>query len=252
MNVEIEAQRIINFIKRLHQKTNTTGIVIGLSGGIDSATTAALCVRAIGNENLFALIMPIGSNHADLEDGALVATDLDIQYKIIDLTASYNLLVQILSSDEEVSLIAMANLKPRLRMCTLYFYANQRNALVVGTGNKSEDDIGYFTKYGDGGVDFLPLQHLYKHEVRDIARHLGIPTKILNRKPTAGLWVGQTDEDELSNQLGFSITYTVLDEMLKRIHLKNFDSNDERYQRILELMQKNKHKLALPPALKRS
>ncbi|MHA1131136.1 MAG: NAD(+) synthase, partial [Candidatus Helarchaeota archaeon] len=111
--------------------------------------------------------------------------------------------------------------------------------------------IGYFTKYGDGGVDFVPIQHLYKHEVREMARFLGVPEKIVARKPSAGLWEGQTDEDELSQQLGFAVNYDILDEMLENIINDNYDKNDERYQKFVALRLKNKHKLEAPPGLER-
>ena len=136
-------------------------------------------------------------------------------------------------------------------MISTYFFANQLNYLVAGTGNKSEDDIGYFTKYGDGGVDFVPIQHLYKHEVRQLATYLKIPEKIVNRTPTAGLWKGQTDEDELSKQLGFKIVYDHLDEMLDKIERDDYDKNNEEFKKLAELKRKSQHKVKLPPALKR-
>jgi NAD+ synthase len=159
--------------------------------------------------------------------------------------------MEALAPKSPVKPLAKANLKPRLRMCALYFFANQRSALVAGTGNKSEDDIGYFTKYGDGGVDFLPIQHLYKHEVRAMARYLGLPEVIVTRKPSAGLWEGQTDEDELSKQLGFTVSYELLDEMLANIERKDYDPSDSNYQKLIELKRKNRHKIELPPALNR-
>jgi len=244
-------------------KSNAKGIIIGLSGGIDSATTAALCTHAIGKKRMLALILPCHSNEIDSKDAILIASILEIEYKIVDLSRPFDVFLEITKDiDSELEIqakstsnynenIPKANLKARLRMCTLYYFANKLNYLVAGTGNKSEDDIGYFTKYGDGGVDFLPIQHLYKHEVRELARFLKIPEKIINRKPTAGLWQGQTDEDELSKELGFNITYDELDEMLMKINENNYDKSNEKFQKLKKLMEKNRHKIELPPNLKR-
>ena len=251
MDIEHEVARMVEFIQQIASDSKTDGIVIGLSGGIDSATTATLCTQAIGKKRVFALILPVHSNETDLDDAKLVANHLGIEYKIIDLSQTYDIFLAALSQNQEIKKITKANLKPRLRMCSLYFYANHMNYLVVGTGNRSEDLIGYFTKYGDGGVDFLPIQHLYKGEVREMAKFLKIPEKIIKRKPSAGLWEGQTDEDEISSQLGFPLTYNVLDEMLENIENNNYDTNDEKYRKLIELRKKNLHKIQLPPSLKR-
>ncbi len=251
MKIDAKIGRITDFILAMVEKSGSKGIIVGLSGGIDSALTAALSVRAIGSEKVLALILPCHSIDADLEDARLVADHLAIQYHIIDLTQTFNIFLEALSQEQDRDPLAKANLKPRLRMCALYFYANHLNYLVAGTGNKSEDELGYFTKYGDGGADFLPIQHLYKHEVREMASFLGIPEKIVTRKPSAGLWEGQTDEDELSQQLGFPVTYDVLDEMLENIITNNFDPSDRKYQKVVALRQKSRHKLEPPPALKR-
>ncbi len=252
MDIENEVKRIVDFIKDMVENSKTEGIIVGLSGGIDSALVARLCVQALGKQKVLALIMPIQSKQDDVDDALLVANFLEIEYKILYLSDVFEKFLEVLSLDHKPpKTLAKANLKPRMRMSTLYYYANQLNYLVAGTGNKSEDDIGYFTKYGDGGVDFHPIQHLYKHEVREMAGYLSIPEKIITRKPSAGLWDGQTDEDELSKQLGFSITYDFLDEMLEKIEQKNFDPKDEKYKKLVELKRKNRHKIELPPALKR-
>ena len=258
MKIEQEIKRIENFIVRLVKKSRAKGIITGLSGGIDSTTTLTICSRAIGKDKMLALILPCHSKESDLKDAILVANHLNINYIIINLTEIYDSFVKTIGNLKFIKQINMerkianANLKARLRMCTLYYFANMLNYLVAGTGNKSEDDIGYFTKYGDSGVDFLPIQHLYKHEVRELARFLKIPEKIINRKPSAGLWEGQTDEDELSNQLGFNLTYDLLDEMLENIHANNYNKKDEKYKKLIELMEINKHKIELPPNLKRA
>ncbi len=251
VNVELEAARIIDFIKKIIHDSRTQGIMVGLSGGIDSALTAALCVQAVNKENVLALILPCHSIEADLNDAKLVTEHLGINYYVIDLTKSFDVFLKALLRDQKANKLAEANLKPRMRMCSLYFYANQLNYLVAGTGNKSEDEIGYFTKYGDGGADFLPIQHLYKHEVRELAKFLKLPQKIIDRKPSAGLWEGQTDEDEISQQLGFSVSYNELSEMIENIINSDYNTEDPKYQKVVELRQKNRHKLVPPPALKR-
>lgn len=185
-----------------------TGAVIGLSGGIDSAVVSGLLARAVGKENVLGLIMPCHSIPADIEDAKLTADTWGIESSLIDLSGIYDNFTELLPPGEG---LANANIKPRLRMITLYHHANTLNRMVVGTGNRSELLIGYFTKYGDGGVDLLPIASLYKHQVRDLAREIGVPEKIIDRKPSAGLWEGQTDEDEMG------ISYDVLDATLDAI-----------------------------------
>ena len=248
-----ELERIKKFVKEIIHESGTNGIVVALSGGIDSALVAALSVETLGKENVHGLILPCHSNPADKEDALLVANHLGIKCKIVDLTEPFDVFLKKLvqSTDGSPTQLAKANIKPRMRMISTYYFANQLNYLVAGTGNKSEDDIGYFTKYGDGGVDFLPIQHLYKHEVRQLARYLKLPEKIVTRTPTAGLWDGQTDEDELSKQLGFKVVYDELDKMLDKIEKKEYDKKDKRYQKLIDLKRKSLHKVKLPPNLKR-
>ena len=186
------------------------GVVYGLSGGIDSAVVAALAKRAYPHHTL-GVVMPCHSDPRDAEDAAVVAHHFDVPATTVDLGPVYDLLLETLaacSSDLPESRIATANLKPRLRMTTLYAFANQLNYRVLGTGNRSELAVGYFTKYGDGGVDFLPLGSLVKGEVRDLARRLGVPERIITKPPSAGLWADQTDEAEMG------LTYEELDAYL--------------------------------------
>ena len=175
------------------------GVAFGLSGGIDSAVVAALAKQAFPHHTL-GVIMPCHSDPRDAEDAAVVAHHFDVPATTVDLGPVYDLLVETLgacSTDIPESRLACANLKPRLRMTTLYAFANQLDYRVLGTGNRSELAVGYFTKYGDGGVDLLPLGSLVKGEVRDLARHLGVPERILDKPPSAGLWADQTDEAEM-------------------------------------------------------
>lgn len=186
------------------------GVVYGLSGGIDSAVVAALAKRAFPHHSL-GVIMPCHSDPHDAEDAAVVAHHFDIPATTVDLGPVYDLLLETLSAcstDLPDSRLATANLKPRLRMTTLYAFANQLDYRVLGTGNRSELAVGYFTKYGDGGADFLPLGSLVKGEVRDLARDLGVPGRIIDKPPSAGLWAAQTDEAEMG------LTYEELDAYL--------------------------------------
>ena len=192
------------------------GIVFGLSGGLDSAVVAALSIR-IFPQNTLAIIIPCHSLEADINDALDFINKFNIPYKIIDVSKIYDSFIHMLSDKEkEVSFkLAEANIKPRLRMTTLYYFANKLNYLVVGTGNKSELMIGYFTKYGDGGADILPLGNLLKSQVRELAEYLGISKKIIDKPPSAGLWEGQTDEKEIG------ISYEQLDKYLRTGKLNN-------------------------------
>jgi len=208
------ADKISGWIKEQIEGAGARGAVIGLSGGVDSSVVAVLCKRVT---DVLGLIMPIHSDPLDEEYASLLASKFDIQVRRVDLSPVYDALLKVLPDPTG---LPVANLKPRLRMATLYFFANKENRLVVGTGNKSEIMMGYFTKYGDGGVDILPLGGLLKRQVRELARELGIPPRIIAKPPSAGLWAGQTDEGELG------ITYDQLDQVLTALEsgeALNFD-----------------------------
>jgi NAD+ synthase len=224
----------------LHDRIATSGgvgAVFGLSGGVDSAVVAALCKRAFPHHAL-GLVMPCESDPADADDAHLTASHFGIASSTVDLTATFRTFTSELHSccsevptDDKLT---VANIKPRLRMTTLYAFANHLNYRVVGTGNASELAIGYFTKYGDGGVDLLPLGNLTKTRVRALARHLGVPERIVEKPPSAGLWSGQTDEGEM----GF--TYEELDAWLE-------GKRGPRADAIAGLVEASGHKRELPP-----
>ncbi|MDK2795178.1 MAG: synthase [Archaeoglobaceae archaeon] len=239
MDFERIAERIIDFIREQVRSANATGVVLGLSGGLDSAVVAFLCVRALGKDKVLATIMPEEdvTSKEDVEDAIEIAKMLGIEFKVIEISNIVKMLSDKLGKG---SRSAEMNLKPRIRMLINYYYANSLNRLVAGTGNKSEISIGYFTKYGDGGVDFQPIGDLYKTEIFEFARFLGIPEKIIRKKPTAGLFVGQTDEDEIG------MSYAELDEILKLIE-KGIRREDEKFQRVLKLVERSEHKRRLPP-----
>ena len=183
------------------------GVVFGLSGGVDSAVVAALSQRAFPHQCL-GLIMPCHSEPQDEEDAHLVAHHFGIATARVDLGDVYDGLVNELGltcTDTPASRLACANIKPRLRMTSLYAFANLHNYRVLGTGNRSELAVGYFTKYGDGGCDLLPLGSLTKTQVRKLARELDVPRRIIAKPPSAGLWAGQSDEGEMG------LTYDELD-----------------------------------------
>ncbi len=213
------------------------GIVFGLSGGLDSAVVAALSIR-IFPQNTLAIIIPCHSLEADINDALDFINKFNIPYKIINLSKVYDSLIHLLNDKEkeESFKLAEANIKSRLRMTTLYYFANELNYLVVGTGNKSELMIGYFTKYGDGGADILPLGNLLKSQVRELAKYLGIPKKIINKPPSAGLWEGQTDEKEIG------ISYEQLDKYLRT----GRSSNKIIEKKIQDKITKSAHKRTTP------
>ncbi len=205
--LEIE-QFVVDTLKR----TRMDGYVLGLSGGIDSALVAALVSRAAPG-SLFALLMPCDSHPSDLDDAKQMAEAFHIPYQVIDLSETYHVLIKQLeakAADAGKPLDAMArnNTKVRLRMVTLYAFAQARKSLVLGTDNWDESYTGYFTKYGDGAVDLLPIVELTKSEVYAAAKHYGVPYSIIARAPTAGLFPGQTDEGEMG------VTYADLDAYL--------------------------------------
>ncbi len=215
---------------------NVQGAVVALSGGIDSAVVAALAVRALGRERVTTLVLPIHSAPEDREDALLVAQALRVEVRDIDLSDVADALLAALGPAVAAHRLAAANIRPRLRMVALYAEAAVRGALVVGTGNRDELTVGYFTKYGDGGVDLLPLGNCTKAEVRALARVLGTPQRILDRAPSAGLWAGQTDEAEL----GF--TYAALDRLLT-----TGEGTPELKDRVDAMARRARHKLELPP-----
>lgn len=233
------ADAIASWIAGQITAAGQTGAVVGLSGGIDSAVVSGLCVRAVGKENVLGIIMPSHSSRQDVDDARLIADTWGIPTTEIDLSDLYGRFIQTLPTGTD---LANANIKPRLRMITLYHHANTLGRLVVGTGNKSEAMIGYFTKYGDGGVDLLPIASLYKHQVRDLARQIGVPEPIITKPPSAGLWAGQTDEEEMG------LSYEQLDRALEALETgQTAGVDDTVLARVRHMVGSTAHKRRLAP-----
>lgn len=231
------AEKLVSWIREQVSQAKVKGIVSGLSGGVDSSVTAVLCKQAFPDHSL-GLIMPCYSSPDDLAHARLVAEKFDITHQTVPLEEVFDALLKLYHTNEptrEEEKIAQANLKPRLRMITLYYFANKLGYLVAGTGNKSELMVGYFTKYGDGGVDILPLGNLLKTAVLELARGLSIPEEIIKKPPSAGLWEGQTDEEELG------LTYQALDR-----YLKTGQVEEEVKRRIDSMIEGSSHKRNVP------
>jgi len=238
MDTEQITAKLVSWIKETVISAGCKGIILGMSGGIDSSVAAVLCKQAFP-ETTLGILIPCYSNPEDAEHAQMVADKFSIPTKTVTLDSIYDShLAQLIGRQpvDEISRLARANLKVRLRMVTLYFFSNQLDYMVVGSSNKSELSIGYFTKYGDSGVDMLPLANLVKKEVFELAAFLGIPKKIIAKPPSAGLWEGQTDETEMG------ITYEELDH-----YLLTGEASDAVRVKIGAMMAGCAHKRRLPP-----
>ena len=248
INLEKTKTDIVEFIKSKVNESKTDGIVVGLSGGIDSTLTAYLSCEAVGKENVFGIIMPSATTPTeDKIHGIEIAQKLGIDYKEIAIDSILNeflLMTQLEEND-----LAIGNLKARIRMSIIYYYANQKNYLVSGTGNKSEILIGYFTKHGDGACDMEPIGELYKTEVFQLSEYLDIPEQIISKPPRAGLWENQTDEEEIG------MSYDLLDKILyfyTEKDMKNTEIADRLsisvndVNKIIEKIIRSQHKSKVP------
>lgn len=236
MDMEDISKRIVSWMREIVAGANAQGVVFGLSGGIDSAVIGALCKKAFG-ANALGLILPCYSDPQDEVDARRLAASLELRFEAVNLDKAFDEFIK--AAGESENRMAKANVKPRLRMTTLYYFATLNNYLVVGSENKSELTIGYFTKHGDNGVDLMPIGDLVKSQVRLLAKHLNIPGDIIEKTPTAGLWTGQTDEDEM----GFN--YDELDSYI----LTGAVSRQEIGAKIAKLHRTSEHKRHLPPIL---
>ena len=216
INLQSVEKKLSKFIKQKVRNAGARGVVIGLSGGIDSSTNAFLCARALGADEVLGISMPEAevTDDVDINGAKYLAAKLRVGFKIVDITPVIKALHKNITGFKADARLPAANLKPRIRMTILYYYANLMNRLVVGNSNRSEFRAGYFTKYGDGAADIAPLGCLYKTQVKQLATHLNVPKNIIKKIPTAGLWRGQTDESELG------LPYEKLDMIYAGLDLK--------------------------------
>ncbi len=241
------ADSLSAWIREQVERAGSAGVVFGLSGGIDSAVVCGLAARALGPERCLGVVMPIGNVPEDEDLGRQTGATFGVRVIAPDLLPAFEALEAAFRAERhasgleptsaEAAVLAAANLKPRLRMTALYHFANLLDRLVLGTGNKAELTVGYFTKHGDAGVDLLPLADLTKTEVRATARVLGVPERIVDRPPSAGLWEGQTDEEELG------ITYRQIDAYLEEGSSGSAEADAAICRRFLA----SRHKRELPP-----
>jgi NAD+ synthase len=238
MDKEQQIRNLVEWLKNKVTAAGSRGVVLGLSGGVDSSVLAALCKRAFPI-NTIGLVMPCYSANEDKEYAEAIARQFEVPTKTVVLNASYDALIAVLPTfkgDPNAARVAQANIKARLRMVTLYYVANQMGYLVAGSGNRSEITIGYFTKHGDAGADILPLGNLVKKEVKELAVYLAIPQAIIDKLPSAGLWSGQSDEEEM----GFS--YETLDR-----YILTGNAPNEVKSRIEFMKASCQHKIQMPP-----
>ncbi len=231
------ANEIVGWMRDVVSRSSSKGVVFGMSGGVDSSVVAVLCKRACPDACL-GLIMPCHSIPSDREHAELVARKFGIPYEVVVLDTVFDVFVKVLPSlkgDLSSARLAVANIKPRLRMVTLYYFANRLGYLVIGASNRSELSVGYFTKYGDGGVDVMPLANLVKSQVYELARYLEVPQEIIDKPPSAGLWEEQTDEGEMG------VTYRALDR-----YLVSGQAEKEIKDKIDYMAARSLHKRSLP------
>ncbi|MDO5823174.1 NAD+ synthase [Methanobrevibacter sp.] len=254
LNCKKTKKDIAEFIKSKVSESKTDGIIIGLSGGIDSTLSAYLSCEAVGRENVFGITLP--STTTPTEDkihGVDVAKKLGIEYKEVGIDTILNEYLSVTQLDSDN--LAIGNLKARIRMSIIYYFANHKNYLVCGTGNKSEILIGYFTKHGDGACDIEPIGDLYKTDVYKLSEFLNIPKDIISKPPRAGLWDNQTDEEEIG------MSYDLLDQILylrTQRDMKNTEIAEklsisvDDVDMIIKKIIRNQHKSKVPESPKKT
>jgi len=240
---------IETFLGKHLTESGSGGLVFGLSGGIDSAVIAHICAKSF-RERTLALIMPDSkvSPKEETEDALHIVDTLRLEYKLIDISQIHAMFANVLEPDGK----ALGNLRARIRASLLYYYANLRNYLVIGSSDKSEQMVGYFTKFGDGSADILPIASLYKTQIRELARHLGVKESIISKKSSPHLWTGHVAEDEIG------ATYEEIDSVLYCIVDRSLSVDDaveltsvsrEKTEKIHQLYKKSQHKRIMPPRL---
>lgn len=254
LNYQQKIQEITQWIKETVARTGFENVIVAVSGGIDSALSLAMCVNALGREHVYAVRLPYGkmSNQAT-EDAKLVTSHLGLFKDHILQKDIYKVVNKIIKqieddTDGDISELRKGNIMARVRMVFLYDLAKEKNALVVGTENKSEYYLGYFTRFGDEASDIEPIRSLYKTQVRDMAKVLGLPEQIITKPPTAGLWEGQTDEKEF----GFTyndadqVLYHHFEEGLPKESIVDLGLTEELVEKVLKRVDANNFKHHLP------
>jgi NAD+ synthase len=258
---ELEAHRehITSFVVDQFEAAGADTAIIALSGGIDSTLTSHLAVEALGHDSVYGLVLPSEVNREEnMSDAERIASELlDIEYNVVGIAPIVDAFLDAHpetdpdgTSESEADRVAVGNLRARIRAALNYFAANRRNGLVLGTGNRAEALVGYFTKYGDGAVDCLPIANLYKAQVRQLARHVGVPEDLASKTASAGLWTDQTDEGELG------LDYDTLDSILA-LHVdgplstsataRHLGIDSSAVERVRAMFERSAHKRTFPP-----
>jgi NAD+ synthase len=248
MNNEKVFDKISDFLRKELDSRNAKCVVIGISGGIDSSVTAYVAAKSLGPKKVLGLLLPDYSvtPKIDVKHGIEISKVLGINYKVIEVGKGKKMLIKGFPNDK----LARGNFLVRLRMAILYYFAAVKDGLVVGTADKSELQLGYFTKYGDGGADIFPIADLYKTEVREFAKYLGIPDAIIRKKSSARIWRGQTAEGEIGVQ------YDKIDRILRNIQYDEVSGdfkppsikgiNKQDVKSVIDWIQSNRHKHEIP------
>ena len=249
--LERARERITAFISSTIEEAGADGAVLGLSGGIDSTLTAHLAVEALGAERVRGLVLPGEvSSEENMSDAERVADSLGIDYDVIEIDPIVGTFVDAVPETRDDH-VAVGNTRARVRAVLNYLVANHENRIVLGTGNRSEAAVGYFTKYGDGAVDCHPIGDLYKQQVRQLARHVGVPEDLAAKTATAELWAEQTDEEEMG------VDYDTLDAILalhvdgplsRAATLRLVETDRQTVDRVVRMYETSEHKRTTPPA----
>ena len=234
--------QIEQMIRYAYWNSGCTGIVLGVSGGIDSTVAAVFCCRAIGPEKVLGLSLPSAiSNPEDCKDAATLCAQLGMEHRVVSIEPMLEGFRAM--SGFAGSQYLTGNIMARIRMAVVYYHANLDHRLVCGTSNRSEYMLGYCTKFGDNAADVQPILHLYKDEVYEAARELKIPDLILRKAPSAGLWEGQSDEKEIG------LSYTEIDNSLRALELHEWRAKTPIEEKVLALVKKSEHKRLSSPNL---
>ena len=244
MDLRSYLNKIEEFLRDYLEQSHCEKYILGVSGGVDSSLCAAILKNAVGRDRVHCLIMPINSSKEDTEDGLTLVKDLDLPYNVIDASETFETYIKEFNRNGiELDRSTLGNLKARMRMSILFAIAQKERGLVVGTDNADERCVGYFTKYGDGACDILPIAHLVKSEVVEAAKLYGVRQNLAERVPTAGLYQGQTDEKEMG------VTYQELDAYILGKEISSESKNRIEYLRKISAHKRNP--IPMPEEFKR-